>query len=267
MAGQGFTQCTRCLRMIDVDRQSRIFGAHAVAPLVLMPVGEELSFHMGRCKNHVGVDIMGHWESHVQMAETHLPLLDDVLPPDLCDLVLGYLFMDYCVEWAEGSRSRTTFNDLFDTERYIVAEEALVVVLWLNGLHTDNYPLYVKKMDPRPPGIIRLHGGSEYVELGLYMICAESIRNYRRERDTAYRGINSRNFAQLMGHVVGYERHYPSRQAVLDLWSNHFQMVLENELSTPYVENHPQYGRIYVLQQINVPWYVQLLVQMYGPLF
>jgi hypothetical protein len=228
---------------------------------VPMPVHEELSLHTGVCNNHVGVDRLGRWQSHVKMAETYLPLLNDVLQPDLSDLVLGFLLVDYSVELAENSRSETPHNNLFEAERYVVAAEALDVVRGVYNLRRENYPFYVKKMDPIPPGIFGWEGDREYIRLIQYMFCGENQgSSYRRDR--RFRGDDSSRFRLLMDDVVGYEHHHPSRMSVMNLWMDHFQGVFENELSPPYFEMNPQYGRIYVLQQVRVPWYVQTNQQM-----
>jgi hypothetical protein len=211
--------------------------------------------HTGMCNNHVGVDSLGRWQRHVDMGVAYLPLLDAVLPPDLSDLILAYLLRDYSIQSAEASRSRTTYNDFFDAERYVVAGEALEVVLGVYNLRTENYPFYVKRMDPIPPGICGLEDHREYTTLLRYMFCADNHgSSYRRDR--LFRGPDNTSFGILMEAVVGYEHHYPSRMAVMNLWMDHFQGVLENELSPPYFEIDPRYGRMYVLQQVHVPWYV-----------
>jgi hypothetical protein len=217
-----------------------------------MGVDEELSLHVGVCNNHVGVDTMGHWQSHVEVSQTYQPFLDDVLSPDLTDLVVGYLLQDYCVELAEASRGISTFNDFFDKERHVLADEALEEVLVLYNLRTENYPMYVKKMVPMPIGVEM----REYCPLVMYMLCQEFPRFFYRPggcwTDGGYTGFNTMMLA-VVGHI---QRHYPSRQAVLNLWMDHFQGVLENELSPPYYTIHPHFGRMYVLQQVRVPWYL-----------
>jgi hypothetical protein len=242
--------CTRC--------SQRIVVAGELQP----PVGEELSLHKGVCNNYVGVDRYGLWQSHVKMAETHFHLLNDVFPAVVSDIVLEFLLWEYSVQCAEDSRVTKNAYSFFLTERYLVADEALQLLLGKFHLHPVNYPnyrLYVKRMDPEHYRLnyrkYEKYGSSsccsEYLPLQNYMFCEDPLHNTSR----ALVGGRQQFFKMLMEVVVGYEHHHHSRMTVINLWMNHFEWVLQNELSPPYLEVTPHLGHIYVLQQVKISWY------------